>query len=142
MSDLDVTVKLLLACICGGAIGFLRERERKAAGLRTHMLVSAGSALLMMVSIYMSQLFPGTDGSRIASNVVTGIGFIGAGTIIQAGVGIIGITTAASIWVAAAIGLAVGCGFYFGGIAMTLIAFVILKLLHEIEKKYIRGADQ
>jgi len=141
MSELDITVKLILACICGGMIGFLREKEKKAAGLRTHMLVCSGSALLMLVSIYMSSLFPGTDGSRIAANVVAGIGFIGAGAIIQAGNSIIGITTAASIWVASAIGLAIGCGFYFGGIATTILAIIILKLLHEIEKKYIRGVE-
>jgi putative Mg2+ transporter-C (MgtC) family protein len=141
MSEIDITIKLVLACICGGLIGFLREKEKKAAGLRTHMLVCSGSALLMLVSIYMSTLFPGTDAGRIASNVVTGIGFIGAGAIIQAGNSIIGITTAASIWVASAIGLAVGCGFYFGGITTTILAIIILKVLHEIEKKYIRGAE-
>lgn len=142
MSDMDIVVKLLVACLCGGAIGFLRERERKAAGLRTHLLVCIGSTLLMMVSMYMATLFPNADGSRIASNVVVGIGFIGAGAVLQSGASIIGITTAASIWVAAAIGLAIGCGFYFGGVAVTILAVTILKLLHEFEKKYIRGTDQ
>ncbi len=119
----------------------LREKEKKAAGLRTHMLVCSGSTLLMLVSIYMYSLYPGTDAGRIASNVVAGIGFIGAGAIIQAGGSIIGITTAASIWVASAIGLALGCGFYFGGILTTVLAVVILKILHEIEKRYIRGSE-
>lgn len=141
MSELDITVKLVLACICGGLIGYLREKEKKAAGLRTHMLVCSGSTLFMLISIYMAGLFPGTDAGRIASNVVVGIGFIGAGTIIQAGGSIIGITTAASIWVAAAIGLALGCGFYFGGLLTTFLAILILKVLHEIEKKYIRGGE-
>lgn len=141
MFELDIAIKLVLACICGGLIGFLREKEKKAAGLRTHMLVCSGSALLMLVSIYMSAKFPGSDAGRIASNVVTGIGFIGAGAIIQAGNSIIGITTAASIWVASAIGLALGCGFYFGGILATILAIIILKVLHEVEKKYIRGAE-
>ena len=139
MSEMDILIKLILACICGGMIGYLREKEKKAAGLRTHMLVCSGSTLLMLISIYMSTLFPGSDAGRIASNVVTGIGFIGAGTIIQSGSSIIGITTAASIWVASAIGLALGCGFYFGGIAATILAIIILKILHEIEKKYIRS---
>ena len=141
MSELDITIKLVLACICGGFIGFWREKEKKAAGLRTHMLVCSGSTLLMMISIYMASQFPGSDAGRIASNVVTGIGFIGAGTIIQSGGSIIGITTAASIWVASAIGLALGCGFYFGGLLGTILAIVILKILHEIEKKYIRGSE-
>jgi len=109
--------------------------------LRTHMLVCSGSTLLMLVSIYMAQQFPGSDAGRIASNVVTGIGFIGAGAVFQAGNSIIGITTAASIWVASAIGLALGCGFYFGAIIASILAIVILKLLHEIEKRYIRGAE-
>ncbi len=138
MSEMDIIIKLILACICGGLIGYLREREKKAAGLRTHMLVCSGSALLMLVSIYMSTQYPGSDAGRIASNVVTGIGFIGAGAIIQAGNSIIGITTAASIWVASAIGLALGCGFYFGAIITCILAIFILKVLHEIEKKYIR----
>jgi putative Mg2+ transporter-C (MgtC) family protein len=142
MSEMDVVIKLVLACICGGVIGYLREKERKAAGLRTHMLVCSGSTLIMLVSIYMALNFPGADPTRIASNVIVGIGFIGAGAIIQAGASIIGITTAASIWVAAAIGLALGCGFYFGGIAATIIAVIILKMLHEFEKKYIRGGEQ
>jgi putative Mg2+ transporter-C (MgtC) family protein len=141
MSELDITLKLILACVCGGIIGFLREKEKKAAGLRTHMLVCSGSTLLMLVSMYMATLYPGSDVGRIASNVVTGIGFIGAGTIIQSGNSIIGITTAASIWVASAIGLALGCGFYFGAVAATILAIIILKVLHEIEKRYIRGAD-
>jgi len=141
MSELDITVKLVLACICGGLIGYLREREKKAAGLRTHMLVCSGSTLFTLVSIYMASLFPGSDAGRIAANVVVGIGFIGAGTIIQSQGSIIGITTAASIWVASAIGLALGCGFYFGGVLTTFLAILILKILHEIEKKYIRGGD-
>jgi putative Mg2+ transporter-C (MgtC) family protein len=139
MSEIDIVIKLLLACVCGGFVGYLREKEKKAAGLRTHMLVCLGSALLMITSIYMSIVFPGADAGRIAANVIVGIGFIGGGTIIRAGESIIGITTAASIWVAAAIGLALGCGFYFSGIATTILAIIILKVLHEVEKKYIRG---
>ena len=138
MSELDIVLRLLAACLFGGMIGFVREREKKAAGLRTHMLVCFGSALFMMISIYMALTFKEADPTRIASMVVSGIGFIGAGAIIQAGGSVRGVTTAASIWTVSAIGLAIGCGFYFAGSFATLITLIVLQVLHEIEKRYIR----
>lgn len=142
MSDLLLTLQLLLATVLGGSIGFIREREKKAAGLRTHLLVCVGSTLLMQISIYMSQVFAGADAGRIAAQVVTGIGFLGAGTIIQSGGEVRGLTTAASIWVASAIGLAVGCGFYMGAVVCTIIVLVIIELLRELEKRYMRGGKE
>ena len=138
-NEIIISFQLVLSAVLGGFIGFVRERDKKAAGLRTHTLVSVGSTLLMALSIFMASKFPGSDAGRIAAQVVTGIGFLGAGTIIQAQGTVRGLTTAASIWVASAIGLAVGAGFYIGALVSTLIALVVLELLRGIEKKYIRG---
>jgi len=140
-SELIIVAQLLLSSVLGGAIGFVRERDKKAAGLRTHTLVCVGSTLLMMISIFMSVKFPGSDAGRIAAQVVTGIGFLGAGTILHAGGAIKGLTTAASIWVASAIGLAVGCGFYTAAVSCTLIVLVIIEVLHKVEQRYIREKD-
>src|SRR3989339_545408 len=105
MSDAILALNLLMAFFLGGAIGWFREKEKKTAGMRTHILVSLGSALFMTSSMQMVQLAPGADPARIAAGVVTGIGFLGAGSIVQTGSGVRGITTAASVWVSAAIGL-------------------------------------
>lgn len=136
-NELLITAQLLLSTLLGGTIGFVREREKKSAGLRTHILVCLGSTLFMMISIYMSQMYSGDPG-RIAAQVVTGIGFLGAGTILQAGKEVRGLTSAASIWVAAAIGMAVGCGFYISAVICTVIVLVIVEILREVEKRYIR----
>lgn len=141
MSDWEIALKLLLACLCGGVIGYSREKEKKAAGLRTNIMVCLGSTLFTVLSIGFGQKYPGTDVARIASNIVTGIGFIGAGTILQAGGSIIGITTAASIWTVAAIGLALGASFYIAAGLATLLSFLVLWFLHKFEKKYIRGEE-
>ncbi len=140
MSDIEVGIKLFIACILGGLIGFSREKEGKAAGLRTHILVCVGSSLFTILSLFFAATFPYSDPTRIASNVLIGIGFIGGGTIIKEGNGnIIGITTAASIWISAAIGMSVGIGYYFAALIATLIALLVLNFLHELEKKYIRN---
>ncbi len=139
MNELMIGLQLVLSAFLGGVIGFVRERDKKAAGLRTHTLVCVGSTLLMQLSIYMSLAFPGSDPGRIAAQVVTGIGFLGAGTIIQSQGTVRGLTTAASIWVASAIGLAVGAGFYSASLVSTLIALIVLEVLRGIEKKYIRS---
>ena len=136
-NEIMITAQLLLSTLLGGTIGFVREREKKSAGLRTHILVCVGSTLFMMISIYMSQMYSG-DASRIAAQVVTGIGFLGAGTILQAGKEVRGLTSAASIWVAAAIGMSVGCGFYVAAVICTVIVLVIVEILREFEKRYIR----
>ncbi|MFC1496064.1 MgtC/SapB family protein [Candidatus Margulisiibacteriota bacterium] len=142
MSEWEMIIKLFLACLFGAAFGFSREKERKAAGLRTHILVSLGSTLFTMVSIFVAQQFPGSDSGRIASSIVTGIGFIGAGTILQAGKSIIGTTTAASIWTTAAIGMALGFGFYEGAAVATILGVVVLTFLHDFEVKYIRDSKK
>lgn len=143
MSEFEITIKIIIACVLGGLIGLSREREKKAAGLRTHILVCMGSALFTMISFFIVQSASISDPSRIISNILVGIGFIGAGTIIHESNGIIiGITTAASIWMTAAIGTAIGCGFYYAAIISTLVTLLVLYFLHTIEKKYIRNQNE
>ena len=122
--------KLLLAASFGGLIGYERERLYKPAGLRTHMLVCLGSALFTMLSFL---AFP-QDPARVASYVVMGIGFIGAGTVLQMREKVIGLTTAASLWTTAAIGMAIALEYYLVAIAVTALVYLILKLA-KIEKK-------
>jgi len=137
--NLEFGLRLLVAGILGAAIGLEREYRAKEAGYRTHFLVSLGSALLMIVSQYSCQDLLSTHGismdpSRIASQVVTGIGFIGAGTIILQKHIVRGLTTAAGIWTTAGIGLAVGAGMYTLGIAATILTLIGLELLGRVFK--------
>jgi len=140
MTLLEIIKRIICAFVLGAVIGLEREKKRRSAGLRTHILVCMGSSLIMLVSLYMYELFKKEgvplDPARIAAGVVTGIGFLGAGTIIRSPEGIRGLTTAASIWVSSAIGLAVGCGFYEAGLIVTLLAFLTLSSLKRIEKKF------
>ena len=123
-------LRLALAMILGALVGLEREITHKPAGLRTHMLVSLGSCLFTLVSILDFSIDP----ARIAAGIVTGIGFIGAGTIIAEQDKIVGITTAASLWMTAAIGLAAGVGDIILSIVATLFVFIILSLKH-IQKR-------
>ncbi len=135
-AHLDViTLRLALTVLLTGIVGWERERLGKPAGFRTHILVGLGSALVMLVSIYMSELFPDkVEPSRIASNIVVGIGFLGAGTIMRSREGFVsGLTTAASLWVVAVIGMALGCGFYSGAALTTLLVMVVLYLMNFVD---------
>ena len=135
----ETLVRLLGAALAGSIIGLERERLQWAAGLRTHMLVCVGSCLVIIVSAhgFNDVLGPRVvlDPARIAAQVVSGIGFLGAGTILLRGEVVKGLTTAASLWAVAAIGLAVGCGLYVAGLATTLIVVVILAGLKPIEDR-------
>lgn len=138
ISDWTVISRLLLCFLFAGIIGLEREKKGRSAGLRTHILVCMGSGLIMLVSLYIFDIYNGkapVDPSRIAAGVVTGIGFLGAGTIITNRAGAKGLTTAASIWVSSAIGLAVGCGFISAAAFATIITFITLAFLKHIEKK-------
>lgn len=119
----------------GAIIGLERESHGRPAGLRTHTLVSLGSCLVMLISLYGFEEAGSRDPARLAAQVISGIGFLGAGTILREGATIIGLTTAASLWVVAGIGLAMGGGFYLGGVATTLLAVCILVFLDKIEKR-------
>lgn len=136
ITDIQVASRLFLAAALGGIIGFERQKHNKRiAGLRTHILVTVGSSLIMLVSIYIYEAYAGkapVDPSRIAAGVVTGIGFLGAGTIIRSGENVQGLTTAASLWTVSGIGLAVGCGFYIAGCTASIIALATLYLLRKI----------
>jgi len=134
----SILVRLILSAVLGGVIGMERELHRHEAGLRTHILVCMGSSLIMLTSLYVFDIYKGinvVDPSRIAAGAITGIGFIGAGAIIRAGMSVKGLTTAASLWITAAVGLAVGCGFYLAGILASLISVIVLLFLGNVEKK-------
>ena len=127
-------LRLFIAGILGGLIGFEREFRAKEAGLRTHFIVALGSALFMLISQY---AFTGRfDAARVAAQVVSGIGFIGAGVIIFQKHVVRGVTTAAGLWVAAAIGLACGAGMYVVAIAATLFTIMCLETMHIITRRY------
>ncbi len=139
---MELISRLVLAAILGSVIGFERERLSWAAGLRTHMLVCVGSALIMLVSAFGFADVLGNDHvvldpSRVAAQVVSGIGFLGAGSILLRGEIIRGLTTAASLWSVAAVGLAVGGGLYTASIAATIIVLIILAGIKPIEKRFI-----
>lgn len=131
-----VIFRILLSAFLGGLIGLERELHRRGAGLRTHILVSVGSTLVMLTSLHVFDMYRDKvplDPARIAAGVITGIGFLGAGAIIRMGEGVKGLTTAASLWVTAAIGLAIGCGFYFASIFTTIAVFFALFFLRKLE---------
>lgn len=138
----ELVSRLAIAAALGSVIGFERERLSWAAGLRTHMLVCVGSALLMIVSAFgftdvLGQEHVSLDPSRVAAQVVSGIGFLGAGSILLRGEVVRGLTTAASLWSVAAIGLAVGGGLYVAAIAATTIILIILAGIKPLERRYI-----
>lgn len=137
MNVFTITLRLCTAVLLGGLIGMERENKRRAAGLRTHILVSLGSALVMVVSECMFNEFRGLtniDPGRLGAQVISGIGFLGAGTIIKQGFSIKGLTTAASLWTVACIGIAAGMGYYTAAGMATVIVYVTLFLLHKFEK--------
>ncbi len=144
MTDSDVIIRLLVAALLGGLIGLEREAAKRAAGLRPHTLVSLGSALIMMTSIHLFEIYSGradVDPTRLAAQVVSGIGFLGAGTIIRSGNNVRGLTTAASLWVVAAVGMAAGCGFYKAAVFTTLMVLVGLVIFGKFVHKYFPDID-
>ncbi|SHI83548.1 putative Mg2+ transporter-C (MgtC) family protein [Geosporobacter subterraneus DSM 17957] len=132
----ELILRLILSAIIGGLIGIEREANNRPAGLRTHILVTLGSALIMLISTHGFNNLPATgDPARLAAQVVSGIGFLGAGTILRTGNSIRGLTTAASIWVCGGIGLAIGGGYYLGGLTTAGIVLFSLMSLGVFEKK-------
>lgn len=134
ISNVAIAARLVLALILGGLVGLERESTGRPAGFRTHILVSVGAALAMIVSAY---AFSDGDPGRIAAQVVSGIGFLGAGTIMREGATIRGLTTAASLWTVAGIGLTVGAGLYFPAVLGTVLVVLTLVVLNQLEWKYI-----
>jgi putative Mg2+ transporter-C (MgtC) family protein len=134
----DIIIPCTLAMIFGGAIGLQRERHERPAGLRTHTLVCLGSTVFTLVSYLGFTSFAGIDASRIAAGIVTGIGFIGAGVIFRQGPLVKGVTTAASIWIVAAIGVSLGVKLYYLAIITAVLGFLILSILKSFESRIIR----
>ena len=120
-NDFELLGRLLLAAVLGGAIGAERELNDQAAGLRTHMLLTIGACLFTLISAYGFGSGIGTDPSRLAAQIVTGIGFLGGGAIVRHGLTVKGLTTAASIWATASVGVAIGAGSYVLGIGGTVL---------------------
>ncbi|WP_173443080.1 MgtC/SapB family protein [Selenomonas ruminantium] len=136
LSDGELFLRLFLSCILGGIIGYERQSRRKSAGLRTNVLVCLGSCLIMVMSVEMYQEVEGktnADPARLAAQVVSGIGFLGAGAIMKEGLSVTGLTTAACLWVVAGVGLAVGAGFYAGALISTALVFVTLGSLSRLD---------
>jgi putative Mg2+ transporter-C (MgtC) family protein len=137
VSDMQVFIRLFSSLVLCGLIGLERQVHRRTAGLRTHILVGLGSCLIMLTSLYIFDIYKKEvplDPARIAAGVITGIGFLGAGAIIRESEGVKGLTTAASLWVVAGIGLATGCGFYSAAFFSTALALITLFFLRYAEK--------
>ncbi|MBR3767425.1 MAG: MgtC/SapB family protein [Clostridia bacterium] len=142
-SDLVLVIRIILAGICGGIIGVERTLRQKDAGFRTHIIVAMGAALMMIISKYgfLDIVFLNSvqvDVSRVASNIITGISFLGAGMIFVKGISIKGLTTAAGIWVTAAVGMAMGAGLY----VISIVSVVLLLLVQIVFHKFLIGFDK
>lgn len=138
LSLIEIIIRVLLSFFLSAIIGFERELRSKGAGLRTHVLVCVGSTLIALTSIHLFAIYNSTttniDPTRMLAGIVQGVGFLCGGTIIRAGSQIKGLTTAASLWIASGIGIAVGCGCYFEAITVTIVVFFVLIWVHAIEK--------
>jgi putative Mg2+ transporter-C (MgtC) family protein len=144
ISELDIIIRVLIATALGALIGFERERQNQPAGWRTHIILVIGATLAMTTSINLAIQFhplaPNGDPARLAAQVVSGVGFLGAGAILRYGTNIKGLTTAASLWTMAVVGLVVGAGLFGVAITTTVLLLVVLELLDQAEKR-IFGPD-
>ncbi|HPR35747.1 MAG TPA: MgtC/SapB family protein [Anaerolineaceae bacterium] len=136
----EIFLRLAAALLAGGAIGFERERDSQPAGLRTHMILALGAALVMILSINIAIEFQGQDAepTRLAAQVVSGIGFLGAGAILRFGFNVKGLTTASTLWTTAMVGMAIGYGYYLVSFFAVVIMLVVLTLVERFEKKFVR----
>lgn len=132
LEQLEYFVRILLAGICGAVIGYERRKRFKDAGIRTHLILAIGCAMIMIVSKYAFSDILDYDAARIASNVVSGVGFLGAGVIFVKSGSVRGLTTAAGIWTTAAIGMAIGAGFYLLGIGVSILLVLLQFLLYRM----------
>lgn len=143
LDETQIITRLVVAALLGAVVGIEREFHRQPAGLRTHIILSIGSALAMCVSVRLAMDFrefvPNGDPARLAAQVISGIGFLGAGAIMRYGTSIKGLTTATSLWTIAIVGLAVGAGHYYAAVAATGLQLTTLVVLDYVEKKYIHG---
>ena len=141
ISDQDIIIRIVIGALLGAMVGLERERQGQPAGLRTHIILVVGATLTMTLSINLAiqfrPLVPNGDPARLAAQVVSGIGFLGAGAILRYGPNIKGLTTATSLWTMAIVGLAIGAGHFLSGIAATAMILVALILLNVFEKRFI-----
>lgn len=138
---ISTAIRLLLALICGGILGIERGRKKRPAGFRTYMLVCVGATLVMITNQYIYTQYTNTDPTRMGAQVISGIGFLGAGTIIVTGKNRVkGLTTAAGLWAAACIGLSIGIGFYSGAIIGCVLIFVVMSALHRLDERMTSSA--
>ncbi len=133
ISDIELAIRIVLAVVLGGIIGTEREVHDKPAGLRTHVLICAGATLFTIISISFTGQY--IDASRVAAGIVTGVGFLAAGAIFRAEKQIQGLTTAADIWVIAAIGVAIGIGYYSAALLSTILVFFVLMVGRILKEK-------
>lgn len=136
-----IVFRLCLSFVLSAVVGFERERSNQPAGLRTHILIGIGSTAFMLLSLNIPQFYKGeltADPTRIAAQVVTGIGFLGAGAILKIGINVKGLTTAANIWVVCAVGMSVGAGLYLPAFCLTALTIITLVLLNIVEKAFIK----
>ncbi len=137
----EIVLRLLAALLAGAIIGYERSYHGRPAGFRTHMLVCLASAMLMLVTVYQSHWMSAPDGvirldpTRMAQGIMTGIGFLGAGVIVKEGLSVKGLTTSASIWITAAIGILAGIGFYFPLVVSVVLVFVVLSIFRWVESR-------
>jgi putative Mg2+ transporter-C (MgtC) family protein len=145
LTDNDMIWRITLSFVLSGLIGFEREVRRHEAGLRTHILVCLGSTLIMLTSLHVFDIYKtqgSVDPTRIAAGVITGIGFLGAGTIIRSQDHIRGLTTASTLWVVAALGLSVGCGFYVVSTYVTALVLLVLLFLRRLELEWLKKGEK
>lgn len=131
--ELIGVISIVVAIVCGGFVGIERERRDKPAGLRTVILITVGSTIFTLVSLMLASSKPMADPARLASQIVPGIGFLGAGAIIYARGAVVGLTTGATIWSCAAVGVTIGSGYVAAGIVFTAVIFLTLTLMHRVE---------
>jgi putative Mg2+ transporter-C (MgtC) family protein len=143
VSETQIILRILVGAILGGVIGFERERHDQPAGLRTHMILVIGSTLAMILSVNLGHIYAREnlpfDPARLAAQVISGIGFLGAGAILRYGNNVKGLTTATSLWTMAIVGLAVGAGYYLVSVVATALMLGVLTLLNMIENRFVRS---
>lgn len=133
----DTVLRIICSIVCGGAVGLERGKANQSAGMRTYILVCLGSTLVMLTGQYMYEVFDSGDPARLGAQVISGIGFLGAGSIIVEGhTKIKGLTTAAGLWAVACIGLAIGIGFYVGGITAAIAVYIVISKFRSISDRF------
>lgn len=144
ISERDIIIRILVGALLGAAVGLERELNDQPAGLRTHIILVVGATLAMVLSVNLGHLFarPGlpADPARLAAQVISGIGFLGAGAILRFGYNVKGLTTATSLWTMAIVGMAVGAGYYLVGLITTSIMLIVLVFLHIFKDRFVKAA--